>query len=461
MINICRNILYFGFLMLLVFACGRDKKGEKGFTLAVAEAQVSKAWTVDVPAILKQIVPPAFKDTVYMVSDTVRFQQRLNNTLEKASKNGGGTVQIAKGVYQVNGPIRMKSNTNLHLSEGAVLQFSSNPKAYEPLVKVRWEGTFCMNYSPLIYAVNEENIAITGKGTINGRTERFFHTWKQKQKADKKMLRQMGNDQIPISERVFGEGHFLRPTGIEFLECKNILLSDFTIKGAPFWTIHPVLSENITLRNLHIQAGTTNDDGIDPDSCKNVLIENNTIHTQDDCIAIKAGRDQDGWQYPGSENIIIRDNVMRTQVGSGFCVGSEMSGGVQNVFVERNKISSNKHAFNFKSNPDRGGFMKQLYLRNMQIDSTKYGMAFTTDYHGWRGNDYPTKYADFFIEDIRMNHTSDIPVSIIGLQREPIRRVYLKNIHIKKTDSTFKYEHVTDVLIQDMRINGIAIQPLN
>lgn len=443
---------------MLLFGChSGSKKQTADFNPAYAKEQSKKAWEETLPDLLKQIVPPTFKDTIYLVSDTLNFQQTLNTVIAEASAKGGGMVRIHPNTYQVAGPIQMKSNINLQIPEGTLLLFSTDPKAYLPLVKVRWEGTFCLNYSPLIYAEGEENLAITGKGVIDGRAALFFHQWKQLQEPDKQLLRKMGNDQLPLEERVFGEGHHLRPSGIEFLECKNILFEDFTIKGSPFWTLHPVLSENISCRNLTILAGTTNDDGIDPDSCKNVLIENNTIHTHDDCVAIKAGRDQDGWAHPGTENIVVRNNTLKTEVGSGFCIGSEMSGGVENIFAENNKINSNKHAFNFKSNPDRGGHMKQLYLRNMQVDSALYGLAFTTDYKGWRGNDHPTKYSDFFMEDIHINYTAYTPIGIVGLQREPIRRVYLKNVTVKTTDSVFQQEHVKDLLLEDVKIDGLPV----
>nr|WP_297917255.1 glycosyl hydrolase family 28 protein [uncultured Allomuricauda sp.] len=234
----------------------------------------------------------------------------------------------------------------------------------------------------------------------------------------------MGNDKIPLEERIFGEGHYLRPSTIEFINCKNILLEDFSVKGSPFWTIHPVLSENITIRSLNIGAGTTNDDGIDPESCKNVLIENCVIHTHDDCVALKAGRDQDGWPYPPTENIIVRNSTFNTEVGSGFCIGSEMSAGVRNVFVENCELTkSGKHAFQFKSNPDRGGFIENVFMRNIDVGTVKYGFEFTTDYKGWRGNEYFTKYQDFYFQDIQIEEATDKSIVIKGRPENRIRRV--------------------------------------
>ncbi len=455
-----RMLPYCTILTIVAFiSCKTDKKIESGFNEVYAKAMIDTAWNTTMPGILKQIVPPTFKDTVVSISDTLNVRENINKTIEEVSESGGGMVKIAAGTYNVKGSIVMKSNVNLHLSEGAVLHFSPYPKDYLPVVKMRWEGTFIMNYSPLIYAIGQENLAITGKGKIDGHCEKIWAAWKQQQKPDKIRARQMGNDQIPIKNRVFGEGHFLRPTGIQFIECKNILFEDFTIKSTPFWTINPILSENITARRLNIQQGTTNDDGFDPESCKNVLIENCVINTHDDCIAIKAGRDQDGWQYPPSENIIIRNNDFTNIVGSGFCIGSEMSAGVRNIFAENNTLrGSDKHAFQFKSNPDRGGFIEEVYMRNMKIiNPVKYGFEFTTDYKGWRGNKYFVKYNNFYFQNITLEEASEISIKINGRVEENIHKVYMENISVKKSPAPVVANYTNDLLLKHVSVNGKVI----
>lgn len=322
------------------------------------------------------------------------------------------------------------------------------------MVKVRWEGTVCYNYSPLIYAQRAENVAITGEGMIDGQTGLFWHEWKKLQESDKKILRQMGNDLVPEEQRIFGATHFLRPDGIQFYECKNILFEDFTIQNSPFWTIHPVFCENITARRLNIRKGTTNDDGFDPESCRNVLIENCRFDTNDDCIAIKAGRDQDAWNRPGTENIVVRHCTFRTEVGSGFCIGSEMSGGVKNVFVENCTIESKNHALNFKCNRDRGGFMERIFVRNIRIGSCKYGITFTTDYHSWRGNNFPTRYNDFYLSRIHISEAKTLAVGITGLAEKPITRIWLDKIVCLQTAKPTEVKFARQVVANGLKING-------
>ncbi|MCU0352520.1 MAG: glycoside hydrolase family 28 protein [Cytophagales bacterium] len=433
------------------------------FSAAYARKREKQAWKTDVPAILAQINVPGFANRKHTISD---FGARpgedaraaIRQAVEACHRNGGGRVVVPAGTYPVNGPIHLLSHVNLHLERGAVLKFSVNPADYLPVVKVRWEGTVCYNYSPLIYAYQAENVAITGEGLIDGQTELFWHEWKKLQEPDKKILRQMGNDTIPEKDRVFGEGHRLRPDGIQFYECKNILFEDFSIKSSPFWTIHPVFCENVTARRLNIQRGTTNDDGFDPESCKNVLIENCRFDTNDDCIAVKAGRDQDAWKRPGTENIVVRNCTFRTEVGSGFCIGSEMSGGVKNVFVENCTIESQNHALNFKCNRDRGGFMERIFVRNVRVSSCKYGLTFTTDYHSWRGNHFPTRYNDFYLSNISLNEATEACLKVTGLPEKPITRLWFDKIVCLKTPKPADVKHTEQVLFHAVKINGAALE---
>ncbi|WP_350287269.1 glycoside hydrolase family 28 protein [uncultured Croceitalea sp.] len=447
------RILHAMLLMVLAVAC--KPKNTVDFDKEQAHIVIAEAWENTYPAILKKIKAPIFRDTTVVITDSVDFRNRVNEQITALSKAGGGMVRVVAGYYEVKGSIFLKSNIRLQLDEDVTLRFSVNPEDYLPVVKSRWEGTFLMNYTPLLYAIGAKNIAITGKGLIDGRAGDFWHGWKEKQDPDKQLLRKMGNDKVPLKKRVFGAGHYLRPSAIEFIDCQNILLEDFTVKGSPFWTVHPVLSENITIRGLTIGAGTTNDDGIDPESCKNVLIEACAITTHDDCIAIKAGRDQDGWGRPPSENIIVRNTSFETQVGSGFCIGSEMSAGVRNVFVENCQLgNSEKHAFQFKSNPDRGGFITQVFMRHITVGKVKKGFEFTTDYKGWRGNAYFTKYRDFYFQNIHIKEATEAPIVVEGRSEEPIQRVYFENCDIDSSPQAEVLLNATDVLFENSKINN-------
>jgi polygalacturonase len=419
-------------------------------------------------SILAHIKAPTFPKRDFVVTNygvkassvldsTLDAKPALQTAIEDCAKNGGGRVVVPAGEYFVKGALHLRSGVNLHLERGAALRFSVNPKDYLPLVLVRWEGTRCMNFSPLVYALNASNIAISGEGTLDGQTENFWHTWKKLQEPDKITLRKLGNtpDSVPAAQRIFGEGHFLRPDLIQFHGCRNILVEGVTLKGSPFWTVHPVFCTNATFRNLTIEHGTTNDDGIDPESCKDVLIERCTISTDDDCIAIKAGRDQDAWKSPGTENVIVRNCTFRSGVGSGFCIGSEMSGGVRNVFVENCTISRSAHGIQFKCNRDRGGFIEQIFLRNITMDTCKKGVfVFTTDYHSWRGNLFTTRMNDIYASKISCGVVEQTGIKITGVEGEPIRRIFMEDITIKQAGKPHDITFAEEVFTKNIMLNG-------
>lgn len=431
---------------LIIFSCKTyENSASKNFDLKIALRQEMLVWK-NISTILKQIKPPSFPDKVFNIQDfggvadgKTDNKKVFDKVFQMCHKSGGGRVIVPAGNYLVNGPITLLSNTNLHLEKGAVIRFGTNPQNYLPVVKVRWEGTVCYNYSPLIYAYQQENLAITGEGTLDGQAEGTWSLWKKdnygkNQDNDKKILRQMGNDLVPENQRIFGENHYLRPSFIELYECKNILLQDFTAKSSPFWTIHPVFSKNITIRNLTIRKGTTNDDGIDPDSCEDVLIENCDIDTDDDPIAIKAGRDNDAWNRQGTKNIIIRNCQFQSNVGNAFCIGSEMSGGVENIFVENCQVKNTSNGINFKCNLDRGGYIKNVFVRNMSFENcSNTGILFQMDYHGYRGGNYPPDFQDFYLSNLTFKKVKKTGVRITGVPSKPVRNVLLNNIQIRET----------------------------
>lgn len=421
------------------------------------------------------LTPPVISpDSIYLnpLQGKKRSSSFLNLTLDSLARSGGGVLVFGEGIHEIKGPIHLKSGVELHLEKDAVVRFSSNPEDYLPLVKVRWEGTVCYNYSPLIYGKGLKNIAISGKGTIDGNGVEWSSEWRKRQKPDKKRLRQMGNDTLPDEQRVFGNGfldlngdgeddgygdgkpHYLRPCLIEFYECENILIEGVTIKDSPFWTVHPVFSQNIVIRDLSITGTTLNDDGVDPDSCEDVLIENCTIRTHDDAISIKAGRDQDAWNRPGSKNILVRNNRLESGVNA-FCIGSEMSGGVNDVFVINNQVSGGKHAVNFKCNLDRGGVVERVYIDSMQIKNTRGAMViFKMDYKGWRGNVFPTAFRDFTLSNIQCDTVHGPAFEIVGVEQKPIENVTVRNTTIKYAAEDSRIEKAENVVFEGVRVNG-------
>jgi polygalacturonase len=265
--------------------------------------------------ILARIHEPMFRDVDYVVADfgckadgVTDCRPAINSAIKSCSDNGGGRVVLPKGVSYCKGPILFKANVNLFVAAGSTIRFSFNSNDYLPVVLTKFEGTEVFNYSPLIYAYQVTNVAVTGGGTLDGQGSLGFQKWRGKQTKDQDALRQMGNDTTPIYMRVFGEGHYLRPSMLQFFGCSNVLVRDVTIVDSTFWVVHPVYCNNVIVRGITVHSLAVNSDGTDPESCVDVLIENNSYVTGDDCISIKSGRDADAWRIgQPSENIVVRN----------------------------------------------------------------------------------------------------------------------------------------------------------
>lgn len=374
-----------------------------------------------ISSVLSRIRPPQFSDYSVRVgageiSRSGNFQKAVNQAIETCHRNNGGKVVIPPGEYIRDGPIRLISSVNLHLEKGEEIRFGTNPADYLPMIKVRWEGTICYNYSPLIYASGQKNIAVTRNGVFDGQTDRFWFAWKKQpdgndQEADKKILGKMGESGIPENERIFGEGHKLRPTMLEFFECENILLEGFTAHQSPFWTIYPVFLKNITIRGLQIGHGTTNDDGIDLDSCEDVLIEHCRIDTHNDDIA------------------------------NGVCVGSEMSGGVENVWIDSCAVETADHGVNIKANLDWGGFVQDMWVRNFRIDTCRNAtIRMQMDYHGYRGGMFPPDFDRITFENIETLKVRDYGWWLSGVPQKPIGPVTMDRVIIRRSGKGNKAE---------------------
>lgn len=357
--------------------------------LTAAMAQQS-AWDTTYPQIESRIKAPTFKDKTYKAAvrqgNTARQNQKaINSAIDKCSKAGGGKVVIPAGKYQT-GPVTLQSNVNLCVEKGAELIFAFDRSLY-PLVYTRWEGLDLWNYQPCVYAIDCRNIALTGEGTINGNgtddgnwwymkglKQHGFHdgvdewqgTAKQGPRAE---LIKMSDNNVPADERRFGPGKGLRPQLVNFVRCENVLIEDVRLLNSPFWVIHPLLCKNLTVRGVYVFNEGPNGDGCDPESCEDVLIENCTFHTGDDCIALKSGRNADGRRANiPCRNVIVRKCKMEDGHG-GVVVGSEISGGADNVFAEDCDMDSPNldRVLRIKTNTCRGGVIQNIYMRNIRV----------------------------------------------------------------------------------------------
>ena len=421
-----------------------------------------------VPSILARIRPPKFPARDFPITNFgARAGGDFDNTeairkaIEACNRAGGGRVVIPSGVF-MTGAIHLKSNVNLHVSEGSTLRFFNDPAKYLPAVYTRWEGTELMNYSPFIYAFEQQNIAVTGKGTLDGgASDENWWRWARRQgstpapaSADVRRLREMGNTNVPVSQRVFGEGHFLRPPFIQPYRSRNILIEGVTIINSPFWEIHPVLSQNITVRGLNIRSHGPNNDGCDPESSKDILIEDCVFDTGDDCIAIKSGRDDDGRRVGvASENIIVRNCTMKDGHG-GVVIGSEISGDCRNVFVEDCKMDSPNldRALRFKSNALRGGVIENVFMRNVQIGRVGEAVL-TIDFLYDTGDKGPYKpvVRNVQIENVT-SRSSPRVMWVVGFPGVVIDDIRFRNCTFRGVESAEVLNHVGSFSFENVTI---------
>jgi polygalacturonase len=375
------------------------------------------------------------------------------------------------------GAIQLRSNVNLHLAAGAVLRFTRDTKKY-PLVFTRWEGIELMNYSPFIYAFEQENVAITGSGIIDGHADcEHWWPWKGRehcgwkpgepnQTEDRNALFGMAERGVPVKERVFGEGHLLRPQFIQPYRCKNVLIEGVTLKNSPMWQVHPVLCTNVTVRGMTILGASTNresapnTDGCDPESCTDVLIKDCTFNTGDDCIAIKSGRNADGRRTNvPSQNIVIQGCHMRDGHG-GVTVGSEISGGVRNVFAENCRMDSPRldNALRIKNNAMRGGVIENIYARNIEVgEVAQAGVTIDDLYEEGASGKFVPVVRDVEVRNLTTKK-AQYALYLRGLKNAPIERVRLIDCTLDGVEKTNVVENVNELHLRNVRINGKVVE---
>lgn len=426
--------------------------------LAGRADEAQRAWD-SLPAILEQIRAPTFPDRDFPITQfgakddgETDCKASLDRAIAACNKAGGGRVVVPAGKWLVNGPIHLKSNVNLHIAKGAVLLFSPDPAHYLPVVFTRFEGTEVMNYSPLIYALDQENIAVTGPGTLDGQASReHWWPWKGDGGGDIAKLCAQSDAGDPPQDRVFGQGHLLRPNFLQPYRCKNVLVEGVTIVNSPMWEIHPVLCENVTVRGVNVDSHGPNNDGCNPESCRNVLIEDCTFDTGDDCIAIKSGRNADGRRLSvPSENIVVRNCTMKDGHG-GVTLGSEMSGGIRNVFVEDCAMSSPNldRAIRLKSNSKRGGYLENLYVRNVRVGEVKEAVLhIDLRYFGETGDHNPV-VRNIFMDNVS-SEKSRHPLFFLGIEAAPIHNVAIANCTFKNASKPSVIEYVDQLLLENV-----------
>ena len=348
------------------------------------------------------------------------------------AKKGGGRVLVPEGIW-LTGPIHFKSKIDLHVSEGAELRFSDTYSDYLPVVFTRWEGLECYNYSPLIYAKDCENIAITGAGTLNGQGEKWW-AWKKTQSHGATRLYKMACDEVAVKERVLGtEIDALRPSFIEFINCKNVLVEEITIGSGPMWTLHQLYCDRVLIRKVNIITRGINNDGLIIDSTRNVLIEDCFFDTGDDCVVLKSGLNEDGWRVgKPTEKVVVR-NCMTKEGHGGVTIGSEMSGDVRDIFVHDCEFNGTNNGIRVKSMRGRGGVVENVWVQDVKMGrisraaltfSTFYGLSTLVP-----STKTPPIFRNFHLKNVTCDYASRA-MKIIGLPEQPLENFTLENITI-------------------------------
>ena len=439
----------------------------------------------DTEKILSRIQIAPFKDKHYDIrnfgaaadgkSDSCTA---INQAIAAASSAGGGIVEIPAGTYFVAGPIVLKNDVKLYLDDSAILKFSGNPKDYaKSLVLTRYECTELYNFSPLIYADHAKHIAIASsgdaqQGILDGSGSSWW-SWKggkkwnpqngPTQKEDRTVLQNMANDSVPVENRKFGPGHYLRPIFIEPYQSEEILIQGITLKNSPMFNISPALSKNIQIDHVTIDSDGPNTDGIDPDSCKDVLISSNVFNTGDDCIAIKSGRDEDGRRlHTPSENIVIKDNIFKNG-HSAVTIGSEISGGANHIYSINNVMDSPnlQYAYRIKTNSERGGTIKDFYADGDTINHiSKNVFLVDMDYEGGDIGKYTPYISSIHLNHLQANANDNQLLNIKTYERNPVENFSIENstftnVRVKnKKMNEFTGTKGKNIKIENVNVNG-------
>jgi polygalacturonase len=436
-------------------------------------AESETAWD-RADAILKRIQPPAFPARDF---DVTRFGARADGetdctdgfrrAISACSQGGGGRVVVPAGRY-LTGAIHLRSNVNLHVAEGATILFSRDPRRYLPAVFTRWEGMECMNYSPFIYAFGQENVAVTGGGALDGQAgPEHWWPWKGRpehgwakgaphQEAARRRLMEMVERNIEVRDRTFGDGDWLRPQFIQTYRCDNVLIEGVTIRNSPMWEIHPVLCRNVTVRNVKVATHGPNNDGCNPESSSDVLIDGCYFDTGDDCIALKSGRNQDGRRLAAPcENVVVQRCRMKDGHG-GVTIGSEISGGARWIFAQDCQMDSPNldRALRIKTNAVRGGIVEHVYMRRIEVGQVA-DAAIHVDFHYEEGDAGPhapvVRHID--VRDLTCRKAR-YALALRGFANAPIRGIRLERCDFREVERPNLLEHVEGLVLSGVKING-------
>lgn len=423
----------------------------------------------DLPFEMSVVEKPVFPDNKAYITEYggIPDGKTLNtDAFEKAmsdlSNKGGGTLLIPSGIW-FTGPISFRSNINLHLEKGAIILFSPDFDLY-PLIKTVYEGQEMHRCQSPISGKNIENIAITGEGAINGSGQAWRPVKRNKvtQNRWNEIVKSGGilkdpNFWYPSQNALKGDSvmtnnlqqslteedwllikDFLRPVMISFIECKNVLLEGVLFENSPSWNIHPLMCENVIIDNIDVRnpSYAQNGDGLDIESCKNVIVTNSTFDVGDDGICIKSGKDEEGRRRGRSTENVIVNNCKVFKGHGGFVVGSEMSGGVRNIFVSDCLFMGTNIGLRFKSARGRGGVVENIYIKNINMFDIVYEpLSFDLYYFTQKTDSVPL-----------VDETTPI-----------FKNIHIKNIVARDVNKAMLFNGLPEMNISDINIENAII----
>lgn len=429
------------------------------------------------------VVPTFCADTFSITSfgaaidaDAATNKKAICAAIDSCSAVGGGVVLVPAGNW-LTGPITLKSNVNLHVAKDAALLFSTNYEDYAETVVTRWEGLDCQNLHPLIFADSTVNVAITGQGVIDGQGSNE-HWWYMKgkkaygyeegklnQKPARDMLLAYDRDKTPLAERkVFGVQDALRPQLVNICNSRNVLIEGVTLKNSPFWTLHPLNITDLTVRNVKFDNYGPNGDGCDPEGCRNVLIDGCYFNTGDDCIAIKSGRNNDGRRGARpTENVYVRNCRMANGHG-GVVLGSEISAGFRNLWVEDCDMDSPEldRVIRIKTSDCRGGVIENVWVRNVKVGKCdecvlKVNLLYEPEENCEHA--FPPIVRNVNLFNVTSS-SSRYGVFIDGLESAPsnVDGITVENCHFDGVKEGNKINAATNITFSGLFINGEKVE---
>ncbi|PTB97302.1 glycoside hydrolase [Marivirga lumbricoides] len=471
------------FMTLLYAACQNEPDTETVDTEEDGVTSLYDGLEFDMP----EVKEASFPDNGMLITDFKAIgdglfmnTEAINKTINEVAEKGGGKVVIPRGVW-LTGPITLKSNINLHLEEGALLIFSDDKSLY-PLVETSFEGLNTYRTQSPISGKNLENIAITGSGIIDGNGDAWRPVKKSKMTSSqwKSLVKSGGvlsedektwypsesykkanalteNFNVPPfkTRQEFEEvKEFLRPVMVSLVECKKVLLDGPTFQNSPAWNIHPLMCEDVIIRNLTVRNPwySQNGDGLDLESCKNALIYNNNFDVGDDAICIKSGKDKDGRDRGvPTENVIVKNNIVYHGHG-GFVVGSEMSGGVKNVHVSRCTFIGTDVGLRFKSTRGRGGVVENIYISdidmiNIPTDAIRFNLFY--------GGQSPILEEDQEAPEI------DEEAVAVTEETPSFRNIYMKNINVTGSETAAFMQGLPEMKLKNINLENANFQSEN